>query len=235
MVVAFPIIPAPLLQIPPLGTVNLHASLLPRYRGAAPVQRAIMAGEERTGVTTFFIDAGVDTGAICRQQEVDIEPGETSGELSARLSHIGAQLMLETLAMVRSGDPPRAPQDAALASPAPRLSKEEGRLIWSEDARTLVNRIRGTNPWPGAFTFAAGERLLVHRADPIAAGEVPWTGEVEPGTVAAFTDDGSPIVAAGDGGGVVLLELQRGGRKASSGADVSRGLRWRGGEQLRDD
>ncbi len=234
VVVAFPIIPAELLAIPPAGTVNLHASLLPRYRGAAPVQRAIMDGVEVTGVTTFFIDAGVDTGAVCLQREVAIGPAENAGDLSARLADLGAGLLVETLDLVAAGTAPRQPQDPALATPAPRLTKEEGELDWNQPARRVVNRIRGLTPWPGAFTFFGPERLMVHAARPVEGMELPWPAEgaPEPGTLGGFLTDGTPVVSTADGTGVALLRLQRESRSAASGAAVIRGLRCKGGERF---
>lgn len=233
VVVAFPILPEELLDIPPEGIVNLHASLLPAYRGAAPVQRAIMAGEDRTGVTTFFIEADVDTGAVCLQREVEIGSTETAGELHDRLAAVGADLLVETVDRVEEGTlVPRA-QDDEKASPAPKVSREEGLLDWGEDAERLADRIRGLNPWPGTWTFYEEERLILRRARPAEAGEIRWEGgqTPRPGTV-ALLEDGTPAVAAGDGGAVVLLEIQRPGRKSVPGADAARGLRWEGGEEL---
>jgi methionyl-tRNA formyltransferase len=227
VVVAFPIIPAELLDIPPGGTVNLHASLLPRYRGAAPVQWALIHGEESTGLTTFFIDAGVDTGGICLQREVGILPEETAGELSERLSVIGAELMLETLDRVEEGTAPSIPQDPGLATPAPKLRKEDGLLDWSETAVRIVNRVRGMNPWPGSYSFLRGERILVLRARVVEGEALPWSGEdlPGPGAIGDFLEDGTPVVAAGDGVGVALTELQREGRRPAAGAEIIRGMR----------
>jgi len=233
VVVAFPILPEGLLDIPPEGIVNLHASLLPAYRGAAPIQRAIMAGEDRTGVTTFFIEADVDTGAICLQREVEIGPTETAGELHDRLAAVGADLLVETVDRIEVGTMTPTPQDEERASPAPKISREEGLLDWSEDAEHLADRIRGLNPWPGTWTFYEEERIILRRARPAESAEIPWEGErtPRPGTV-TLLEDGTPAVAAGDGGAVVLLEIQRPGRKSVPGADAARGLRWEGGEEL---
>lgn len=234
VVVAFPIIPAALLEIPPRGTVNLHASLLPLYRGAAPVQWALIRGEEVTGLTTFFIDAGVDTGGICLQREVAIEPGENAGELSGRLSTIGADLMLETVDRIEEGTAPRVPQEPALATPAPKLAKGDGELDWEVPARDLVNMIRGLNPWPGSFTFLHGERILVLRAAVVPESEIPWgSGEIPaPGVIGGFLEEGTPVVAAGDGKGVALTELQREGRRPAPGAEVARGMRCEEGDRF---
>ncbi len=236
-VVAFPIIPGELLTIPPAGTVNLHASLLPRYRGAAPVQWALINGEETTGVTTFFIDAGIDTGAICLQREVAIAPGENAGDLSARLARLGAALLLETLDRVEAGTAPRRPQNTALATPAPRLQKNDGEIDWTLPAAAIANRIRGLTPWPGAFTFLETERLMVLQARVISAEQLPWERDqlLRPGTLGGFDDDGTPVVSAGDGSGVALVSLQRESRSAAPGADVIRGLRCECGECFGDD
>ncbi len=230
VVVAFPIIPRALLGLPPRGIINLHASLLPRYRGAAPIQWALIRGEQVTGVTTFFIDAGVDTGSICLQREVAIEPEENAGELAVRLALTGATLMVETLDRLQRGDLPRTPQDPALATPAPRLEKEAGLLDWTLEATEVVNRVRGLNPWPGTWTFFGSERILVrraHRAGP------PWEARpAVPGPIVGLLETGEPVVAAGGGSGIVLVELQRAGRRPVTGSEFARGMRWQGGEEL---
>jgi methionyl-tRNA formyltransferase len=230
VVVAFPILPPALLAIPPRGIVNLHASLLPRYRGAAPVQWALIRGERVTGVTTFFIDAGIDTGAICLQREVAIEPEENAGELAGRLARVGAALMVETLDRMEEGTAPRITQDPARSTPAPKLEKEAGLLDWTRPAADLVNRVRGLNPWPGTWTYFGEERILVRRAR--RADALGENLKEEPGTVAAFLESGDPVVAAGDGSGIVLVEVQRAGRRPATGSELARGLRWRGGERL---
>ncbi len=228
VVVAFPILPTALLDVPARGIINLHASLLPAYRGAAPIQWALINGERVTGVTTFFIDAGVDTGAVCLQREVTIEPEEDAGELADRLARVGAELMLETIDRVAGGDAPRLRQDPALATPAPRLRKEDGEIDWERPAVEVVNRIRGLNPWPGTWTWLEGERLIIHRARK-ASSAAPGTA---PGTVTGRDAGGFPVVAAGDGGGVVILEAQRAGRRPVGGDELARGLHWQGGERL---
>ena len=234
VVVAFPIIPESFLEIPPQGIVNLHASLLPRYRGAAPVQWAIIQGESVTGVTTFFIDAGVDTGLICLQREVSIDPDETAGELSERLKYIGAKAMLETIDLVESGEAPRISQDSSVSSPAPKLDKSDGELDWNSGAVEVINRIRGLNPWPGSFTYFNQERILVLKARAFLD-----TDEIQdavashpPGSIAGFLKDGSPLVVAGDGPLIVLQKLQRAGRQPANAADVARGLRVKNGDRF---
>ena len=151
------IIPARLLPIPKLGWINLHASLLPKYRGAAPINWAIVNGETKTGVTTMRIDAGMDTGEILLQKEMEIGGMETAPELTARMSELGAPLMAETLRGLAAGTIVPLGQDNAQASMAPMLKKEDGRIDWSRPAEEIFNRIRGFAPWPGAYTSFRGQ------------------------------------------------------------------------------
>jgi methionyl-tRNA formyltransferase len=151
------IIPARLLSIPKLGWINLHASLLPKYRGAAPINWAIVNGETRTGVTSMRIDAGMDTGEILLQKEMEIGPAETAPELAARMSELGAPLMVETLRGLAAGTILPRPQAHELASSAPMLKQEDGRIDWSRPAQEIFHRIRGFAPWPGAYTSFRGQ------------------------------------------------------------------------------
>ena len=151
------IIPARLLSIPKLGWINLHASLLPKYRGAAPINWAIANGETKTGVTSMRIDAGMDTGEILLQEEMDIGVAETAPELAARMSELGAPLMAETLRGLAAGTIAPRSQAHEHASSAPMLKKEDGRIDWSRPAREIFNRIRGFAPWPGAYTSFRGQ------------------------------------------------------------------------------
>ena len=154
------IIPARLLTIPKLGWINLHASLLPKYRGAAPINWAIVNGERITGITTMRIDAGMDTGDMLLQQEISIGPKETAPELTARMSEAGAPLILETLLGLQSAAITPRPQNHAQATTAPLLKKEDARIDWQLPAQQIYNRIRGFAPWPGAFTtFRAGQSI----------------------------------------------------------------------------
>jgi methionyl-tRNA formyltransferase len=150
------IIPARLLTIPKFGWINLHGSLLPKYRGAAPIQWAIANGETQTGLTTMRIDAGMDTGDLLLQREIGILPKETAPELAARMAEAGAPLMAETLRSVRAGTLPAKPQDHAQATYAPLLKKEDGKIVWTLSAREIYNRMRAFTPWPGAFTTFRG-------------------------------------------------------------------------------
>ncbi len=151
------IVPPRLLEIPRLGWINLHASLLPKYRGAAPINWAIINGETRTGLTTMRLDAGLDTGPVLLQYETPIGPDETAPELAARLAEAGAPLVAETLRKLARGEITPAPQDNSQASSAPPLKKQDGRIDWSLSANYIYNRIRGLQPWPGAFTSFRGK------------------------------------------------------------------------------
>ncbi len=170
------ILPQAVLDVPARGSINVHASLLPRYRGAAPIAWAIIRGESETGITTFRMDPGMDTGDILLKEAIAIGPDETAGELSARLSRLGAKVLLETLGRLDSITP--MAQDHAAATLAPRLKKEDGRLRLGEPARDLVNRVRGCNPWPGAALSTPAGRLLIWRAV-----SVPHHSSAPPGTL----------------------------------------------------
>ena len=160
------IIPQWMIDLPRLGNLNLHASLLPKYRGAAPIQWAIANGESVTGVTTMRIDAGLDTGDILMQREISIGPEDTAETLGPKLAAIGADLMVETLRGLESGQVRPTPQDHSQATLAPILKKEDGRMDFARSANDLFNRLRGFQPWPGAFTMFKGKTLQVHRAQP---------------------------------------------------------------------
>jgi methionyl-tRNA formyltransferase len=160
------IIPQWMIDLPRLGNLNLHASLLPKYRGAAPIQWAIANGESITGVTTMRIDAGLDTGDILMQREMAISLEDTAETLGPKLASIGADLMVETLRGLETGQVRPTPQDHAQATLAPILKKEDGRMDFSRSARDVFNRLRGFQPWPGAFTMFKGKTLQVHRAQP---------------------------------------------------------------------
>ena len=171
VVVAFgQILPPAILDVPARGSINVHASLLPRYRGAAPIAWAIMRGERETGITTFQMDSGMDTGPMLLQRATPIGAEETAGELAGRLATLGAEVLLETLDRLDTLTP--RPQDAGAATLAPRLRKEDGPLDWTEPAARLADRVRGLNPWPGATTLVPGGRLLIWRAR-----AVPGRGE----------------------------------------------------------
>jgi methionyl-tRNA formyltransferase len=214
------IIPRALLEIPRLGWINLHGSLLPKYRGAAPVQRAILAGEKRTGLTTMRIDAGLDTGPIVEQLPVEIGADETAAELLVRMSEIGASIMLNTLRKLESGEiTPRA-QDNSLATLAPPLKKEEGRIDWAEPALEIHNRIRAFDPWPGAYTHFRGR--LCHIWGRPGGGDFP-TPPVKPGTIAQKSQ--KVLVACGENTWLQLESARLEGRKRVTALEFANGAR----------
>jgi methionyl-tRNA formyltransferase len=226
VVVAFPILPSEVLKIPRQGSINLHASLLPRYRGAAPIQRAIVAGETETGLTTFLLTPRMDAGDILMQQRVEIGPEETAGELADRMKRIGADLLAETVDGLASGALTPVPQPSEGATKAPKLVREDGRIEWSRDAGTLLNLIRGTNPEPGAFTTWRGGLLKVHRAAVTPSAPPGQRGEI----VSADAAHGVTVATAE--GWLRLTEVQLPGKKRTTGAEWVRGYRVQTGEKL---
>lgn len=217
VVVAFgQILPKAVLEVPPRSSINVHASLLPRYRGAAPIAWALIRGETESGITTFQMDEGMDTGPILLQERLPIEPGDTARELAARLSQLGAQLLLQTLEQFDSLTP--TPQRHDLATLAPRLKKEDGLLEWSEPAQALVNRIRGCNPWPGAQALGPGGKLVIWRASAL---DEPSTGE--PGEIVKSINGG---LAVATGAGLLLpREVQPENRRIMAWHDFLQGAR----------
>ena len=206
-----------LLDVPPLGTVNVHASLLPAYRGPAPINWCIIRGETVTGVTTMFTDAGVDTGDMLLRQPVDIRPGETAGELSGRLAPVGAALLLRTLRAMERGDCPREPQDHAAATRHPMLRKETGRIDWNQPAKRIVDLVRGVDPWPGAYTARGADVYKIWRAEALEAA-----ANQRPGTVLSAGAQDGLVIAAGQGA-VRVLVVQAPGSKRMPSADYLRG------------
>lgn len=221
VVVAFgQILPRDVLAAPRRGSINVHASLLPRYRGAAPVAWTIIRGERETGVTTFLMDEGMDTGPILLQRAAPIGPEETAGELGTRLAEIGAQLLLETLERFDRLVP--EPQDERLATRAPRLTKADGVLDWRRPAAELAARVRGLNPWPGATTPSPVGRLLIWRARAVA-------GSGEPGVLTAAAG----TLAVGTGEALLLpVEVQPENRRAVTWEAFLRGARLAPGTTL---
>jgi methionyl-tRNA formyltransferase len=211
------------LDVPGRGSINIHASLLPRYRGAAPIAWAIIRGETETGITTFQMDPGMDTGDMLVREATPIGPGETAGELAARLAPLGAKVILRTLAELDELTP--TPQDHGQATLAPRLRKEDGWLRLDEPAKSLVDRVRGCNPWPGAALTAAMNRLLIWRA-----AAVPHPTTAAPGTLVK-TPPGAIAMATGEGL-LLPLEVQPENRKAMPWEDFLRGARLGAGDRL---
>jgi len=199
------IIPQTIIDIAPLGIVNVHASLLPELRGAAPIQWSIARGCAFTGVTTMRIDAGLDTGDIVDQWQTEIGPGETAPELSARLAEAGADLLVQTLAALRDGTARPQPQDNSRATLAPILKKEDGLVCWQRPAQQIHNLIRGFQPWPGAHTSFRGQSLHLWRSR-----LVPKRWSLPPG---ALIHEEGVFAVGGDGASLELLEVQLEGRK----------------------
>ncbi len=212
------ILPGAVIAIPPLGTINVHASLLPRYRGAAPIQWAIACGETETGVTTMLIDEGLDTGPILCSRALAIGPEETAAQLEPRLARLGSELLLETVRGLAEGTLAPRPQDHARATPAPLLRKEDGRIDWSRPAHVLARRVRAFDPWPGTTTMLGGRALKVLRARP---GE---PGPGEPGTVVGIDREGVRV-ACGEATRLLLLEIQPESRRPMSAASFAAGER----------
>lgn len=209
-----------LLGLPALGCVNLHASLLPRYRGAAPIQRAIANGESVTGVTTQFMSERMDAGDIILSRSMDIAEDDTGGSLHDKLAAVGADLIAATVDRIRAGTAPRLKQDETAATLAPKLTKADGLIDWSMPAATLRNRIRAFNPWPACHVelpAGSGRTLKVLKA------RVEAAGRGRPGDILDAAGDG-PLVQAGDGA-LRLLEVQPPGRKLMTGAEYLRGHR----------
>jgi methionyl-tRNA formyltransferase len=210
------ILPAGVLEVPRLGCLNIHASLLPKYRGAAPIQWAILRGETRTGVTIMRVDAGMDTGPTLLAHEVAIAPEDTAGTLHDRLAPIGAALLLEALDGLERGTLAAVPQDEAAATYAPMLRKQDGAVDWERSAAEVSGRIRGVDPWPGAYAQLDGEVIKLFGA--VAAG-----GGGEPGRVIAVGEAG--IRVACGTGAVVVRELQAPGKRRLRAAEFWAGRR----------
>ncbi|MGD0621251.1 MAG: methionyl-tRNA formyltransferase [Thermacetogeniaceae bacterium] len=215
------------LELPPLGCINIHPSLLPAYRGPAPIQRAIMNGETRTGVTTMYLSPEMDAGDVILQEAVMIEPGTTSGELSARLDGLGAEMLCKTLSLVERGGAPRLAQDQRRATYAPALTPGEERIDWSWDAVSLCNLIRGMNPSPGAHTLFNGKGLKIWRSRP-GGGTPDGDSGGRPGTV-SDADPRSGFTVQTGRGQLVIESVQPAGRSSMSAAEFVRGYRVRPG------
>jgi len=217
VVVAFRILPREIYSIPKLGTFNLHASLLPKYRGAAPINWAIINGEDETGVTTFFLDDKVDTGNIILQKKIRIGENETAGELSKRLAVLGAEAVAETLARIENGNADVMEQDSSLSTKAPKIAKEDCLIDWSKSAPAVHNFVRGFSPEPGAYTFLGSRMMKIFRT-----GLTHEEDDLQEGAVKV--DGGRLLVACADEF-LEVLELQLEGKKKLSSADFLRGAR----------
>jgi methionyl-tRNA formyltransferase len=228
VVVAFgQIFPRALLDIPRHGCINLHASLLPRHRGASPIQAAIAAGEARTGVTTMLMEEGLDSGPILLQEETEIGPAETAGELAPRLAEMGGRLVVRTLERLEEGTLVPRPQPAQGVTYAPRLTRESGRVDWTLPAPALLDRLRAYTPWPGLTATLKGEPVKLVRARVLdGAPAAP-----APGTFLG-PRDGALAVACGGGTVLGVEELQRPGKRPLRAADFINGERLRAGESF---
>ena len=207
------ILPRAVLEIPKIACLNLHASLLPRWRGAAPIQAAIAGGDREAGMTVMYMDEGLDTGDILLQRKIDISPSETGATLHDRLAQIAPEALLESLRLLAAGNAPRIPQDQALATYAPKLNRETGRLNWNESVEAIERKIRAYNPWPGAFTEFSGRNLKI-----FAASIVDLRGK--PGEI--LRKDRELVVATSDRA-LSLTDVQLEGKRRMSAAEFLRG------------
>jgi methionyl-tRNA formyltransferase len=219
------IIPAWMLHLPPDGNINVHASLLPKYRGAAPIQWAIANGETVTGVTTMKIDEGLDTGDILLQREMAIRPDETAVTLAPRLAELGADLLVETLEQLQTGTLHPIPQNDSLATLAPILKKEDGLMDFNRSAQEIHNRLRGFQPWPGAYTRFRGKNLKIVEARVAEGGVQLAPGELHP-------SGNSVYLGCGGATALELLQVQPEGKKAMPARDFLSGYHPAKGERL---
>jgi methionyl-tRNA formyltransferase len=219
------ILPPGVLQVPTWGAINVHASLLPKFRGAAPIQWSILAGEKETGVTTMRLDAGMDTGDLLLQERESIFETDTAQSLHDRLAGRGARLLKETLARLRLGTLIPRPQDSSLATYAPPLKKTQGEIKWDLPAEKIDQQIRGLFPWPGAFTFFNGKRMLIHQAG-WESNEIRGT----PGTIHSLREGALQIVT---GRGILTLkEVQMEGHRRMSSKELLQGFPIKAGDRL---
>jgi methionyl-tRNA formyltransferase len=223
------IIPPWMLAVPRLGNLNLHASLLPKYRGAAPVQWAIANGEGATGATTMRLDEGLDTGDILLQREMAIGPSMTATDVLPLLAAMGADLMMETLRELDAGTITPRKQDGTKATLAPILTREDGRMDFTRPAMALYNRWRGFQPWPGAWTMLGGKKLAVHRMLPT---EVRGARMRQPGEL--LVEQGTMFAACGDGTWLELVEVQPEGKRHMTAGEFLRGNAVESGTRLGD-
>jgi methionyl-tRNA formyltransferase len=218
------IIPQSIIDIAPRGIVNVHASLLPKYRGAAPIQWAIVTGESVTGVTTMQINAGLDTGDMLLKAQIEIGPEENALELSERLAAMGADLLIETLDRLAAGNLIGVKQDCAQATYAPTLKKEDGQIDWNQPAQQIHNRVRGLDPWPGAYTQFRGQTLHIWKSRLWGAGLL----SDPPGSIVSV----KPLIVNCGSDALELLEMQLAGRKRIFATDFANGQRLNENEKL---
>jgi methionyl-tRNA formyltransferase len=223
------IIPKWMLNLPRFGNLNLHASLLPKYRGAAPIQWAVAYGEPETGVTTMRLDEGLDTGEILMQRRMALAPDQTSPDVFLLLADMGAALMVETLEGLTAASITPVKQNDEQATYAPILTREDGRMDFEQPAMSIYNRWRGFQPWPGAWTMLNGKKLVAHRLMPLDARSLVG-GPVEPG--AARIEQGRLFIRCGEGSWLQLVEVQLEGKKRMPAADFLRGNPLQSGDRL---
>lgn len=219
------ILHAPILSLPPKGCVNVHGSLLPKYRGAAPVQWAVINGETETGITTMLMDEGMDTGPMLLQERIQIKPDDTAGTLAPLLAELGGRLLVETIRQLKAGTVKPRPQDSSQATMAPMLKKEDGAIDWTHKASSIANRIRGLSPWPGAYTFIGQDRWNIWTA-----AAKPAHSHEPPGTIIDVTKHALHI-ATGEGV-LELLEIQTPNSKRMAVAQFLAGHRVAKGARL---
>jgi methionyl-tRNA formyltransferase len=224
------IVPRRLLEIPRQGWMNLHGSLLPKYRGAAPIAWAIINGESKTGLTTMRLDPGLDTGPILLQRQLDIGSDETAPELARRMAEAGAPLVMESLVKLERGEIASVPQDSTRASYAPILTKEHGRIDWGQTPSEIYNRIRGLAPWPGAFTIFRGR--LCHVWGRPSAPRARSTAGIEPEPGSMILSDAAIEVVCGKGARLHLEAVQIEGRKRIRAREFANGARLQSGERF---
>ena len=219
------ILPDALLETPRHGTINVHASLLPKYRGAAPIQRAILAGETTTGVTIIRLVREMDAGPMLAWRPRPIGPGETSTAVEQGLAELGADLLLATVAAIDAGTATETPQDHAAATFAPRLTRDDGRIDWNRPARAIHDQVRGLHPWPHAFTYLDGDRYLILASRIPEAGAGAADAGPAPGTLVEASGD-RLVAAAGGGSLLAITEIQPEGRRPLPARALLAGRRW---------
>jgi methionyl-tRNA formyltransferase len=220
------IIPGDLLTLPPLGCINLHPSLLPKYRGASPIPRAVEAGDRVTGVTIMYQSEELDAGDLILQREVPIDPADTARTLEEKLAHVGAEALVEALELIAAGRAPRRKQDDAAATYVGKLTKEDGRIDWAKPAVALSNFVRAMDPWPSAYTTHRDRLLKIWKASP-----APDAANGPPGTIVELRPGEGFVVATG-GGGLLVAGVQPEGRRRMTADEYVRGARLQAGERL---